>query len=386
MSGDSTAETANRTSTQTAGSAGSAGGTDPPRSNVVAETVENCQVIVCCGAGGVGKTTIAAATALLAAAAGKRAVVVTIDPARRLADALGIGELSNTPTAIEGPWPGSLHALMLDTKSTFDEVVRRHARHEAQAQRIIANSFYRNVSATLTGTQDYMAVEKLNELHDSGAYDLVVVDTPPTRDALAFLEAPRMLSRLLANPLYQLVTAPGRGPLKPVNRAARSMLRRLARVVGADVVDEAIAFFGAFEGMQDGFRERAEETLALLSGERTAFVLIASPRGDTIDEARYFLARIAAAGLDTSVVVVNRMLPAPATTLARSGELAAALQGSEAGPAARALADMCAEAAADGDRIGELLAAAPAAGVVEVPLLAGDVCDLHGLAAIAEFL
>lgn len=352
----------------------------------IAERVSACSVVVCCGAGGVGKTTISAATAMLAANNGRRAAVVTIDPAKRLADALGIGSLSNTATRIDGPWPGSLDALMLDTKSTFDEIVRRHARTEAQAQRVIANRFYRNVSTTLAGTQDYMAVEKLNELHDSGDYDLVVVDTPPTRDALAFLEAPRMLSRLLGNPLYRLVTAPGRGPLKPVNSAARSVLSRLAQVVGAAVVEEAIAFFRAFEGMEDGFRERAEATLQLLSGERTAFVLIASPRGETIDEARHFLGRIRSAGLDASMVIVNRALPSLGASRQRSLELAAALGDSEAGPAARALADLCAESEADGERIGELIAAAPTAVVGRVPLLADDINDVDDLLEIADLL
>lgn len=366
-------------------------GLDAERTNVgdrqsIAETIAGCGVVVCCGAGGVGKTTISAATAMLAATHGKRAAVVTIDPAKRLADSLGIGELSNAPTRIEGPWPGSLDALMLDAKSTFDEVVRRHARDGTQARRVIENRFYRNVSTALAGTQDYMAVEKLNELHGSGDYDLVVVDTPPTRDALAFLEAPRMLSRLLSNPIYRLLTAPGRGPLKPFNSAARVTLSGLAQVVGATVVEEAIAFFRAFEGMEDGFRERADATLQLLGGDRTAFVLIASPRGDTIDEACYFLQRIRSAGLDAAAVIVNRALPTLSLAPERCTALAETLEDSLAGPAARALADLYAESAADRERIDELIAAAPDAVVAKVPLLAGDVCDLDGLDEIAGLL
>ena len=182
--------------------------------------------------------------------------MVTIDPAKRLADSLGIGELSNTPTVIDGPWDGTLAALMLDTESTFDEVGRRHARDDAQADRILGNRFYKNVSGTLSGTQDYMAVEKLSELSSSGEWDLIVVDTPPTRDALAFLEAPKLLTRLLDNPIYKVVTASNKGLIGVANRAAQGVLRQLARVVGAAVVDEAVAFFQAFQGMEDGFRDR----------------------------------------------------------------------------------------------------------------------------------
>ena len=344
------------------------------------------RVIICCGTGGVGKTTTSAATAVAAAQAGKRAVVVTIDPAKRLADALGIAALDNTPRLIDGPWSGSLSAVMLDTKSTFDEVVRRHAHDEAQAERIIGNRFYRNVSGTLSGTQDYMAVEKLNELHDSGHYDLVVVDTPPTRDALAFLEAPKMLSRLLDNPIYRIVTAPGRGPFKVINTAAQQVLRQLARVVGATVVDEAVAFFQAFEGMEEGFRDRANATIELLGDERTAFVLVASPRADTIDEARYFLRRLHCADLNASAVVVNRMLPQLSTTPKRATELAVSLAGSAAGGAAQALADLTATSAGDDLRIAELQNAAPDALTARVPMLHDDVHDIDSLAKIARLL
>ncbi|MEM9200587.1 MAG: ArsA-related P-loop ATPase [Actinomycetota bacterium] len=350
------------------------------------DLVVSSHVVICCGTGGVGKTTTSAATALAAAQAGRRACVVTIDPAKRLADALGIGELSNTPTEIEGDWDGTLAALMLDTESTFDEVVRRHARDDDQAERILSNRFYRNVSGTLSGTQDYMAVEKLSELSSSGDWDLVVVDTPPTRDALAFLEAPKLLTRLLDNPIYKMVTASNRGLLGVANRAAQTVLRQLARVVGATVVDEAVAFFQAFQGMEDGFKERAQATLALLGDERTSFVLVASPRGDTLAEARYFLDRIRAADLDASGVVVNRMLPRVPLSAARARELRAQLAGGPAEPAANALVDLTAAAANDRDRVDELAEAAPDAVLVAVPLLTDDVHDVAGLQLIADLL
>ena len=344
------------------------------------------QVVIVCGTGGVGKTTTSAATALAAAEAGRRAVVVTIDPAKRLADALGIGELGNTPTEIDGPWPGTLAALMLDTKSTFDEVVRRNATDDEQAERILSNRFYRNVSGTLSGTQDYMAVEKLAELYDSGDWDVVVVDTPPTRDALAFLEAPKMLSRLLDNPIYKLVTAGNRGVLGVANKAAQTVVRQLARVVGAHVVDEAIAFFQSFDGMEKGFRDRAQATLALMGDDRTAFVLVASPRGDTLDEARYFLDRIRKAELDADAIVVNRVLPATGLSLKQSTALHESMAGTDGAGAAQALLDLATAAAADDDRVADLGEAAPHAVLTTVPMLPDDVHDVDGLRVIADLL
>ncbi|MEO0495384.1 MAG: ArsA-related P-loop ATPase [Actinomycetota bacterium] len=351
-----------------------------------AELLAESHVVICCGTGGVGKTTTSAAAALAAAEAGRRACVVTIDPAKRLADALGIGELSNTPTVIDGPWDGTLAALMLDTESTFDEVVRRHAHDDEQADRILGNRFYKNVSGTLSGTQDYMAVEKLSELYSSGEWDLVVVDTPPTRDALAFLEAPKLLTRLLDNPIYKIVTASNKGLIGVANRAAQGVLRQLARVVGATVVDEAVAFFQAFQGMEDGFRERAQSTLALLGDDRTSFILVASPRGDTLDEARYFLDRIRAADLDASGVVVNRMLPSTGVDAKRAAVIQMRLADTPGADAATALADLTAAAADDDDRVADLAESAPDAVVVRVPLLTDDVHDLDGLRRIADLL
>ena len=233
-----------------------------PRPSSLRTLVEECRILVCCGSGGVGKTTTAAVLALEAARAGRRAVVVTIDPAKRLADALGLDGLTGTPAKIDGDWPGELWALMLDTKSTFDDLVVGNAADEAQARRILDNRFYRNISGALSGTQEYMAMEKLYELHQRTEFDLVVVDTPPTRNALDFIDAPRRLSRFLDHRLFRMVTAPGRGVMKAVNVAAQTFLRTVAKVVGAEVIDDAITFFAAFEGMEAGFKERAEKVLA----------------------------------------------------------------------------------------------------------------------------
>lgn len=350
------------------------------------DIIKDRKVVVCCGTGGVGKTTTAAATALAAALDGRSAVVVTIDPARRLANALGIDELGNTPKVIDGPWPGRLGALMLDTKSTFDEVVKRNAADDRQAKRILSNRFYRNISTTLSGTQDYMAVEKLSELYESSDWDLVVVDTPPTRDALAFLDAPLLLTRLLDNPIYRMLTAPSRGMLRVVNSAAQTMLRRLARVVGADVVDEAVAFFQSFEGMEDGFRSRAMATLDLLADDRTAFVLVASPRRDTLDEARFFLRQLHDSGLGVAAVVVNRVLPAMSTSPGRSAAIAHTRLDRYLNAAAAALADHTSAAEGDEHRIEDLMADIDGATLVKVPLLPTDVHDINGLSRIAALL
>ena len=253
-------------------------------------------IVLCCGTGGVGKTTTAASIAMHGARAGRRSVVVTIDPAKRLADALGLEGLTNTPSRIEGEWSGELWALMLDTKTTFDELVARNAVDASQVDRILGNRFYRNISGRLSGTQEYMAMEKLYELHEESQFDLVVVDTPPTRNALDFLDAPRRLTRFLDHRLYRILMTPGRAYVRAVNVAAQAFLRTVSKVVGGDVIDDAIAFFQAFEGMEAGFRDRAERVLHLLSAPETAFVLVASPRGDTVGEATYFADRLAEGG------------------------------------------------------------------------------------------
>jgi anion-transporting ArsA/GET3 family ATPase len=256
--------------------------------NELGQVVARSKVVVCCGSGGVGKTTTAALIAMEAARSGRRAVVVTIDPARRLADALGLEGLTNEPSRIDGGWPGELWALMLDTKSTFDGLVRRYSATEAQSEAILTNNFYKNISGSLSGTQEYMATEKLFELAVEGDYDLVVVDTPPTRNALDFLEAPHRLAHFLDHRLYRVLTAPTKGFVKAVNVAAQTLVRALAKVVGADVVDDAISFFQAFEGMDEGFKDRARQVDALLTDDSTAFVLVASPKADTVVEAGYF--------------------------------------------------------------------------------------------------
>ena len=213
------------------------------------ELIGRAEVVICTGSGGVGKTTVAAVLAMEGARQGRKTAVVTIDPARRLADALGLEGLTNEPGRIEGDWPGELYALMLDTKTTFDDLVTKYAADEDQAQRILENRFYTNISSALSATQEFMAMEKLYELHVESDFDLVVVDTPPTRNALDFLDAPGTLTRFLDHPLYKVVMTPTRGILRVAGVAAQAFLRTVAKVVGSEVIEDAIAFFQAYQGM-----------------------------------------------------------------------------------------------------------------------------------------
>lgn len=368
----------------------------------VTSVIDGATVVVCCGSGGVGKTTTSAAIALDAAERGRRAVVVTIDPARRLADAFGLAEgLTNQPSRITLPeramagdgTPGStgeLWAMMLDTASTFDDLVRRHAADDAQAERILTNTFYRNIAGALSGTQEYMAAEKLYELHADERFDLVVVDTPPTRNALDFLDAPARLTRFLDHRLYRLLMAPARGGMKVLNLAAQPVLRTIGRVVGAEVLADAIAFFQAFDGMESGFRDRAAHVLGLLRSAETRYVVVASPRHDTVVEATYFVGKLATNGLDVAAVVVNRLQPVFGSMTAQ----AAAAEAAEARAAGDDdladlwgnLAVLHAQAEAEAGTIAPLLAAVGPAPVARVALQSSDVHDLDAIHEIARSL
>jgi len=349
--------------------------------------VATSDVVICCGSGGVGKTTTAAVIAMHAAQQGRRAVVVTIDPARRLADALGLDGLTNEPALVEGPWPGEMWAMMLDTKSTFDDLVRRYSADDDQADQILSNSFYLNISGSLSGTQEYMASEKLYELAVEGDFDLVVVDTPPTRNALDFLEAPQRLAKFLDHRLYRVLTTPNRGIVKAVNVAAQTLMRSIAKVVGADVIGDAIAFFGAFDGMEKGFAERATEVDRLLSEQSTAFVLVASPHSDTMAEATYFAGELARLDIAVRALVVNRMQPSFGEGTSVGARLRAeALEGTELGDLYRSLAES--RLLAEGEHqhlrgLADDVAPAPVVGVAVQPF---EVSDLDTLMQLGEVL
>jgi anion-transporting ArsA/GET3 family ATPase len=355
----------------------------------LAEVTARHQVIICAGPGGVGKTTCAAAIALEGARQGRKACVVTIDPAKRLADALGLEALTNDAHRIDigeravAPG-GELWALMLDTKSTFDEVVTSNSGSPEQAKAILDNRLYRNISGALGGTQEYMAMEKLYELHNGGQFDLVVVDTPPTRHALDFLDAPGRLLRFLNNRIFRLLMMPTRAGLRAVGVATQMFLRTISRVVGGAVVSDAVDFFAAFEGMEQGFRDRATNVDALLKDERTAFVVIAAPRREAVTEAIYFAERLRESTSRVEALIINRMFPSygpvpPGLTAVDEpdGGLAALIGN---------LRDLGGVNAQEALQVAILSDRLPEAPITRVPYLADDVHDLDGLDQVAGWL
>ncbi len=344
-------------------------------------------IMVCTGPGGVGKTTTAAVLAMEGARQGRRSVVVTIDPAKRLADALGLEGLSNEPSRIDGDWSGELWALMLDTKSTFDALVAKYATGEGQAESILNNRFYRNIAGALSGTQEYMAMEKLFELADEDGFDFIVVDTPPTRNALDFIDAPRRLTRLLDNRVFRVLMLPARASLKVVGVATQAFLKTVARVVGTQVVQDAVTFFQAFEGMEEGFRQRAQRVLNLLSDPETAFVLVASPRRDAVEEADFFVEKLAEAGIPVQAMVINRMHPRFGGDGAGGDrERARSLAGTPLEALYENRAELHQMADSEEEHVAGLSSRVAPAPTVRVPLLPSDVHDLDGLAEVASYV
>jgi anion-transporting ArsA/GET3 family ATPase len=354
-------------------------------------------VIVCCGSGGVGKTTTAAAVAVRAAERGRKTVVLTIDPARRLAQSLGLRELGNTPKSVEvdGFEPaGELSAMMLDMRRTFDDMVIAHAGVE-RAEEVLANPFYKTISTSFSGTQEYMAMERLGQLAAEGRWDLIVVDTPPSRSALDFLDAPQRMSSALDGRMIKLLTGPARaggwGVRKVVSAGFTLFAKAVSTIVGGQLLADASAFVQAFDGMFGGFRERARNTYELLRSGGTAFVVIAAPEPDALREASYFVERLNTESMPLAGLVVNRTHPVLAT-LSGPHALAAAdrLEKKGDSPLAAAILRLHADRVAMAERERRLIArftkAHPGVSVVNVPALPSDVHDLHGLREIGDRL
>ncbi|MBB5910915.1 ArsA family ATPase [Actinoalloteichus hymeniacidonis] len=354
-------------------------------------------VLVCCGSGGVGKTTTAAALGLRAAGRGRRTVVLTIDPARRLAQSLGLKELSNQPKRVsitEFDGGGELHAMMLDMRRTFDDMVLTHAGKE-RAAAILSNPFYQTISTSFSGTQEYMAMEKLGQLTQDGSWDLIIVDTPPSRSALDFLDAPQRLSTVLDGKIIRLLSAParagGRGLRRLVGAGFSLFSKAVSTVVGGQLLADASAFVQAFDSMFGGFRERAEHTYRTLRSPGTAFLVIATPEPDALREASYFVDRLAGEQMPLAGLVVNRTHPIiadlPATTsLAAADELAQR----SSNPLTEAILRLHADRVALAERELRLLSrftkSHPEVAVVGVPALPDDVHDLSGLQEIGHRL
>ncbi|MFV2117421.1 ArsA family ATPase [Streptomyces sp. Act-28] len=288
------------------------------------------RIVVCCGAGGVGKTTTAAALGLRAAERGRRVVVLTIDPARRLAQSMGIEELDNTPRrvpGVEADAGGELHAMMLDMKRTFDEIVEAHTDPE-RARAILANPFYQSLSAGFAGTQEYMAMEKLGQLRARDEWDLIVVDTPPSRSALDFLDAPKRLGSFLDGRLIRTLMAPakvgGRAGMRFLNVGMSMMTGTLGKLLGGQLLRDVQTFVAAMDTMFGGFRTRADATYRLLQAPGTAFLVVAAPERDALREAAYFVERLAAEDMPLEGLVLNRVHDSGAAGLSAERALAAA--------------------------------------------------------------
>ncbi len=362
-------------------------------------------IIVCCGSGGVGKTTISAALALRAAERGRKVVVLTIDPARRLAQSMGIEQLDNTPRPVAGfdtSAGGTLAAMMLDMKRTFDEVVESQASPE-KARQILDNPFYQALSSSFAGTQEYMAMEKLGQIHrdarvgePDATYDLIVVDTPPSRSALDFLDAPERLSSFLDGRFIRLLLAPTRGPARFMTAGLGLVTSALTKVVGAQVLRDVQTFVAAFDTLFGGFRQRAQQTFRLLQADGTAFLVVAAPEPDALREAASFVERLSEDEMPLAGMVVNRAGQRPLGGLTPEAALAAADRlvreapetstGSLAAGLLRLYADRCRSADREATLRSRFAAAHPEVAAATVPALAGDVNDLDDLRRVGVLL
>jgi anion-transporting ArsA/GET3 family ATPase len=354
------------------------------------------KIIICCGSGGVGKTTTSAAIAVRAAEAGRKVVVLTIDPARRLAQSLGVGELDNTPravTMIDTASGGSLDAMMLDMKGTFDEVVIAHSTPE-KAAAILQNQFYVALSSEFAGTQEYMAMEKLGQLHAEaeahGTWDLIVVDTPPARSALAFLDAPEHLSALLDGRFLRLLLHPTRGPLRVMSAGFSMISAAMTKILGAQILADVQTFVRAFEALFGGFRQRATSTFELLSSRHSTFLVVATPQHDALREAAYFVDRLTEEGMPLSGMVLNRVhTSALAISPERALSVAEDLAGTSAVLQVEALrrhAHLMRVIETESRMMERFAAARPTLAQTQVQSLPTDVTDLAALRLVGALL
>ncbi|MDP9164935.1 MAG: ArsA family ATPase [Actinomycetota bacterium] len=349
------------------------------------------RVVVCCGAGGVGKTTTAAAMALRAAEYGRTVVVLTIDPAKRLAQALGIKDLGNTPQRVPlaPEVTGELHAMMLDMRRTFDEMVLQYSAGD-RAEAILENQFYQTVATSLAGTQEYMAMEKLGQLLGEDRWDLVVVDTPPSRNALDFLDAPKRLGSFMDSRLWRLLLAPGRGIGKLVTGAVGLAMKALSTVLGSQMLSDAAGFVQALDSTFSGFREKADRTYELLKRPGTQFVVVSAAEPDALREASFFVDRLSSETMPLAGLILNRTHPTLCDlNIDKAREAADQLAaGGEADALAAAVLRVHADRAQTAKREVRLLSrftgANPHVAIVGVPSLPFDVSDLEALRAIAD--
>ncbi len=356
----------------------------------VDELLEGKDICICAGSGGVGKTTTSAAIATGMAARGLRVCVLTIDPAKRLADSLGLRELGNEATRVDPAlfaeqgveMKGELWAMMLDAKATFDELVARQAPDEESRDRVLNNRIYQQISSALAGSQEYMAMEKLFELHTEGRFDLLVLDTPPTRNALDFLDAPKRLTQFIEGRSLRIFMKPTGLAAKVAGRGASVALSVFKRIVGFDLLADLAEFFNAFSGMVDGFQARAKRVNSLLADPHTCFLVVCGPQGEPIDEAVYFHRKLVEAKLPFGGVIVNKV-HYPAERLRGDGAPTSRRRWSRSSATsdlarrvAENFADYQALAERDARNIEHLAAELRTKGVIRVPYLDEDVHDL----------
>lgn len=362
----------------------------------VADILSGRVICVCAGSGGVGKTTTSAAIAAGMAARGLKVGVLTIDPAKRLADSLGLDELGNSQRRVDPELfaaagvetgGGELWAMMLDAKATFDEVVTAHAPDESSRRRILDNRIYKQISGALAGSQEYMAMEKLYELHETGDYDLLVLDTPPSRNALDFLDAPRRLVQFIEGRSMRLFMRPTGFGARVAGRGASVVSSILRRLTGIDLIEDLGEFFAATAGMIGGFRERAERVNQLLGDDRTTFLIVCGPAGEPIEEAVYLREKLAEAELPFGGIVVNRIHAGASG----SGDLGKAVNEALGDPdlAGRVLAshaDRCALVERDAANVARLIERVGDGPLIRVPELSDEVHDLAGLLGLDPYL
>jgi anion-transporting ArsA/GET3 family ATPase len=365
----------------------------------LADVLDGKRVVICAGSGGVGKTTTSAAIAAGLAARGQKVCVLTIDPAKRLADSLGLEELGNDARRVDPKlfaeqgieMKGELWAMMLDPKATFDELISRQAPDEESRDRVLQNPIYQQISGALAGSQEYMAMEKLFELHTEGDYDILVLDTPPSRNALDFLEAPRRLTQFIEGKSLKVFMKPTGFAAKVAGRGATVALSVMKKIVGFDLLADLAEFFNAFSGMVDGFQARAKRVNKLLAAPTTCFLVVCGPQGEPVDEAVYFHRKLVEAKLPFGGVIVNKVhYPAeklrgeaedlPGTLTEKLGDEDLARR------VAANFSDYQALAERDARNIEHLAREMRATGVIRVPYLDEDVHDLAGLAQINRYL
>ena len=370
----------------------------------VLEHIEGKRIVICAGSGGVGKTTTAAALGMGLAARGRRVAMVTIDPAKRLANSLGLEELGNEPRLVDPErfaghgieMRGELWAMMLDAKRTFDDLIERHAPDERTRDRVLQNRIYQEISNAMAGSQEYMAMEKLYELHQEARYDLLVLDTPPTRHALDFIEAPERMTRFIEGKSLQFFLRPGRFGVKMLGRSGGILFSALKRITGIDLLQDLSEFFQSFGGMAQGFSERAQRVNQLLGDRRTTFLLVSAPEREPIEEAFYFWRRLEEAHLPFGGIVVNKVHPDFGTgDTAEHEALAADLERSLDGT--RDAAELAAKvtenferyrmlAERDRENMRMLTERLDEDCVLEVPYFDEDVHDVAGLAHVNRYL